>query len=84
MTHEFRAGDPVLVQARFVRLSFVDGSEAVADELTPIYPVTEGLQQPRLRRLTSQALAILAQNTHDDGELLPRALRERLALPALH
>ena len=31
MTHEFRAGDPVLVQARFVRLSFVDGSEAVVE-----------------------------------------------------
>ena len=28
---EFHEGDPVLVQARFVRLSFVDGSEAVVE-----------------------------------------------------
>ena len=32
-------------------------TQAVKDALTPIYPVTEGLQQGRLRNLTAQALA---------------------------
>ena len=53
-------------------------------ELTPIYPTTEGLQQNRLRHLTNQALALLAAGEDDAREeLLPAALRARLALPSL-
>jgi ATP-dependent DNA helicase RecG len=56
----------------------------VAEELTPVYPTTEGLQQARLRRLTDQALALLAGADEAGDELLPAAVRERLALPSLY
>jgi ATP-dependent DNA helicase RecG len=44
----------------------------LADRLTPVYPVTEGLQQPRLRKLVEQVLQKTAQETLPD--LLPTAL----------
>ena len=44
--------------------------------LTPVYPATEGLTQPRLRSLAAQALTWL--NTHALKELLPDALRRQL------
>ena len=56
--------------------------QAVQDVLTPIYPVTEGVQQGRLRNLTAQALAAMA-----DGELpdfLPPDIVAELGLPGLH
>jgi len=56
-------------------------TQAVKDALTPIYPVTEGLQQGRLRNLTAQALAAA-----DDGGLpdfLPPEVQRDLALPSL-
>ena len=60
-----------------------DNPIAVDAELTPIYPTTEGLQQNRLRHLTHQALALLADADDDTRELLPRAILERLQLPSL-
>jgi len=57
-------------------------TQAVKDALTPIYPVTEGLQQGRLRNLTAQALAAAG-----DGELqdfLPAEILQGLGLPSLH
>jgi ATP-dependent DNA helicase RecG len=56
--------------------------QAVEHVLTPIYPVTEGVQQGRLRNLTAQALAAM-----DDSELpdfLPREVVGELGLPGLH
>jgi len=56
-------------------------TQAVRDVLTPIYPVTEGVQQGRLRNLTAQALAAVG-----DGELpdlLPPDIVRELALPPL-
>ncbi len=56
-------------------------TQAVQGVLTPIYPVTEGVQQGRLRNLTAQALAALS-----DGELpdwMPAEIRDELKLPAL-
>jgi len=44
--------------------------------LTPIYPATEGLTQPRLRTLAAQALTWLG--THNLRELLPDQLRREL------
>ena len=44
--------------------------------LTPVYPATEGLTQPRLRSLAVQALTWL--NTHALKELLPDTLRRQL------
>ena len=56
-------------------------TQAVQGVLTPIYPVTEGVQQGRLRNLTAQALAAVS-----DGELpdwLPGEICDELKLPAL-
>jgi ATP-dependent DNA helicase RecG len=56
-------------------------TQAVKGALTPIYPVTEGVQQGRLRNLTAQALAAAA-----DGELpdfLPPEIQRELGLPGL-
>ena len=55
--------------------------QAVEGALTPIYPVTEGVQQGRFRNLTAQALAAVG-----DGELadwLPEAIQRELKLPGL-
>ena len=56
-------------------------TQALQGVLTPIYPVTEGVQQGRLRNLTAQALAAVS-----DGELpdwLPAEIRDELKLPSL-
>ncbi|HTL50025.1 MAG TPA: ATP-dependent DNA helicase RecG [Steroidobacteraceae bacterium] len=55
--------------------------QAVEGALTPIYPVTEGVQQGRFRNLTAQALAAVG-----DGELadwLPAEIQRELKLPGL-
>jgi ATP-dependent DNA helicase RecG len=49
--------------------------------LTPIYPVTEGLTQGRLRMLVDRALRTLEQDRV--AELLPADVLERLRLPSL-
>lgn len=48
----------------------------LAQHLTPVYPVTEGITQQRLRALTRQVLALLSP--HNLRELLPPDLRHRL------
>jgi len=58
------------------------GAEAeTTDSLTPVYPATDGVQQGRLRTLTSQALDVLAE--HPPEELLPDTVRRRLQMPTL-
>ncbi len=58
-----------------------DRSEAVEDTLTPLYPLTEGVTQGRLRMLIGQALRELdSAGVHD---WLPRELTDTLALPPL-
>ncbi|OZI34911.1 ATP-dependent DNA helicase RecG [Bordetella genomosp. 10] len=47
----------------------------LATSLTPVYPTTEGLQQPVLRKAIAQALA-----ETDLGDTLPDAVRERYDL----
>jgi ATP-dependent DNA helicase RecG len=63
------------------RLADAPDKQAVVDALTPVYPATEGIQQGRLRNLTAQALAALA-----DGELpdlLPVEVQREMKLPGL-
>ncbi len=63
------------------RLADAPDKQAVVDALTPVYPATEGIQQGRLRNLTAQALAALA-----DGELpdlLPPEAQREMKLPGL-
>jgi ATP-dependent DNA helicase RecG len=54
---------------------------AINDSLTPIYPATEGVQQGRLRSLTTQALSAMQRTPPE--ELLPDAIRGELAMPSL-
>lgn len=50
---------------------------ALPDALTPVYPTTDGLPQPALRRRISQAL-----DEADLSESLPQAIYDALALPS--
>ncbi|WP_031385017.1 ATP-dependent DNA helicase RecG [Modicisalibacter zincidurans] len=60
------------------------GETPVEDHLTPIYPTTVGLTQPRLRGLIGQALKILAGAPQALPDGIPEPLRERFRLPELH
>lgn len=50
--------------------------------LTPVYPLTEGFQQTRLRQLAAQALALLAQ--HPVQDWLPAALCRQFGFPEIN
>ena len=63
------------------RLLRQDQQPAVSDALTPVYPMTEGVQQGRLRNLVGQALAIMQRETPE--ELLPEDVSTELGLPSL-
>ncbi|MCA1798485.1 MAG: ATP-dependent DNA helicase RecG [Xanthomonadaceae bacterium] len=56
----------------------------VPDSLTPVYPSTEGVQQPRWRTLTDQALDLLRRDAVLLPEFLPHEVLARLQLPTLH
>ena len=58
-----------------------DEVHAVEDSLTPVYPLTEGLQQGRLRQLTTLALREVADRTVQDW--LPDSIVRELELPSL-
>jgi ATP-dependent DNA helicase RecG len=55
--------------------------EKLDDRLTPVYPLTEGLTQGRVRAAVNKALARLAANPAQD--LLPAEVVKRLDLPTL-
>ena len=55
----------------------------VDENLTPVYPSTEGLQQATLRKLGSQALAVMEQDRGGLGEILPDRLLAQFRLPDL-
>ncbi len=56
-------------------------TQALQGVLTPIYPVTEGVQQGRLRNLTAQALAAVSEGELPDW--LPAEICDELKLPGL-
>ena len=55
----------------------------VEDNLTPIYPATEGLNQHSLRRLTTQALQWWQQHAARHADSLPDAVLQQFRLPYL-
>lgn len=57
-----------------------DELRPVEENLTPIYPATEGLQQGQLRKLAAQALKALEQSNTDLTELLPDLIRRKFNL----
>jgi ATP-dependent DNA helicase RecG len=70
---------PELIHPEYRRVAAL--GEPLAQTLTPIYPLIEGLTQGRLRALVDRALRALAA----DGvpELLPESVLERVRLPSL-
>ena len=65
------------------RLIDPDNSPAIEKQLTAIYPLTEGLQQRTLQKLTSQALDVLTSHKDKPAELLPDELLTTFDLPDL-
>jgi len=63
------------------RLLREDQDPVTSDRLTPVYSVTEGVQQGRLRNLVAQALAAMRASPPD--ELLPDAVLRSLTMPPL-
>jgi ATP-dependent DNA helicase RecG len=53
----------------------------LADRLTPVYGITEGVTQARIRTLVEAALGVLQR--HAPAELLPPQLLETFRLPSL-
>ncbi len=58
-----------------------DGSSAVEQSLTPVYPGTEGIHQSLLRKLSAQVLNQL--NTQSMTDWLPETVRQRYRFPDL-
>ena len=54
----------------------------IPDRLTPLYPLTEGIQQPRMRAICQQAIQWL--DRAQVNELLPTRVLELLQLPELN
>jgi ATP-dependent DNA helicase RecG len=91
---EVRSGATTLemVHPEFRRLPVggAGGEAGVEEHLTPIYPTTEGLQMPGLRRLIDQALTLLQEGALALPDLIPPALlppgmgRLRESLLSLH
>jgi ATP-dependent DNA helicase RecG len=57
--------------------------ETLEQNLTPVYPATEGISQSRLRTMISQALEMLAANKFQLRELLPASWLQEWQLPSL-
>jgi ATP-dependent DNA helicase RecG len=87
---EVRSGNVTLemVHPEFRRL--LGDEPNVEEHLTPIYPTTEGLQMPGLRKLIDQALTLLQEGRLALPDLIPPALlppgmgRLRESLLSLH
>lgn len=60
------------------------GAVEPQEHLTPVYPTTEGVHQLKLRDLTEQALAWLAQQPAALHEWLPEPVLAQFRLPSLH
>lgn len=63
------------------RILRVGQKPEVNESLTPVYPMTEGVQQGRLRNLVDQALMLMQKEA--PAELLPAKILEKLDLPKL-
>ena len=74
------ANGPEIIHPEYRRVASDAGGQT-EDALTPIYPLTEGVQQGRLRQLTTAALREIAGGSV--REWLPPALVQSLALPSL-
>ncbi len=65
------------------RLLENDSEIGLEKQLTAVYPTTEGLQQPRIRKLIEQALLVLNNDKKNMIELLPKDILLEQNLPTL-
>jgi len=65
----------------YQRVSADEGE--LEQNLTPVYPATDGISQSRLRTMISQALAMLAADKFQLRELLPTSWLQEWQLPSL-
>ncbi len=81
---EVRVGPGHQLEMVHPEYRFVDAAAPpLSEALTPVYPTTEGLQQPGLRRLTEQALSWLDQDPEAVADWVPSELLQPLGLPGL-
>jgi ATP-dependent DNA helicase RecG len=71
-----------IIHPEYQRVNETD-LDKIEQTLTPVYPATEGLAQARLRKLTDQALAVLARDPDMIEELMPDTILKNLQLPSL-
>lgn len=57
--------------------------DELEEQLTAVYPSTEGLQQGRMRKLSEQALVTLSNDKQNLTELLPEEILAKQNLPTL-
>ena len=60
---------------------FNDEAPALEDTLTPVYPITEGISQTRMRQLVEMAWQAYDKDRTWLPELLPQQLTQQLQLP---
>lgn len=80
---EIRPGPQGLEMVHPEYVLFDDVPPALADQLTPIYPTTEGLSLTRMGQLIAMAWHQLEQGGLILNELLPHQLISRYQLPSL-
>ena len=80
---ELRPGPQGLEMVHPEYVLFDDEPPALADQLTPIYPTTEGLSLTRMGQLIALAWHQLEQGSLKLDELLPRQLITQYQLPSL-
>ena len=80
---EIRPGPQGLEMVHPEYVLFDDVPPALADQLTPIYPTTEGLSLTRMGQLIAMAWHQLEQGSLILNELLPHQLISRYQLPSL-
>ena len=73
-------GGPEIIHPEY-RVLRPGNDPVTSDALTPIYSITEGVQQGRLRNLVTQALGLMHASPPE--ELLPPDILESLQMPAL-
>lgn len=80
---EIRPGPQGLEMVHPEYVLFDQTPPPLADQLTPIYPTTEGLSLTRMGQLIGLAWDAFDQGNVDLKELLPRQLIEKYKLPSL-
>jgi len=72
-----------MIHPEFTLINKADPPE-LAQSLTPVYPVTEGIHQLKLRKLIGQALVMIEETPNRLRDPIPATIIKKLNLKALH